>query len=63
VALVPQATEHCRDEIFVAKERIPAIILEIRGYDCRFLPIPFFHQFEKDVRLLRAEIQVTHFVD
>jgi len=47
----------------VAQKIGPLVVDEIRGDDGGTPPIAFFHQLEKDVRLLRFQIQISKFVD
>ena len=56
MALVTQPAEQCGDQFLVSEEGIPAIIFEVGCYYRCLFAIAFFHQFEKDVRLLWAEI-------
>jgi hypothetical protein len=63
VALMAQATEEGIDESFVAEERLPFRVLQVRRDDRRLSAIAFLHQLEENVGLFRSEIDVSQLVN
>ncbi len=49
----------CRLTVNVFQKVRPLVIHQIRSDDCRMLAVAFFHQLEKDVRLLGFQVHIT----
>src|SRR5688572_25794327 len=63
VAAVTETAEQGLDEGLVAEEVGPLGIVEVGGDDGGALRVAFLHQFEEDVGLLGAEVEIAHLVD
>ena len=59
-----QAAEQSLGQRFVAQEGSPVVVMEICGQDCcPLFSVALLHHFEKDVGLLRPDVEVADFVD
>ena len=63
MAVMPQATEQGVDHLRIAQEVGPFVLGQICCNDCWPMAISLFHEFEKDVRLFRFYVEVSHLVD
>jgi len=63
LALVSQAAEQGLSEVFVAKQARPLVIFKVRCNQRGLAAAAFFHEFEKNIRLLGAQVEVSDFID
>src|SRR5664279_4334152 len=63
VAVVPQTAQQRFHHRAIAQEVRPLVIHQIRCNDCGMLAVTLLHQLEKDVGLLRLQIQIPKFID
>jgi len=63
LALVAQAAEQGLGQFFVAEQYLPLVIFEVGGQERGLAAIAFFHQFEEDVGLLGAQVQIAQLVN
>jgi hypothetical protein len=63
VAVMPQAAQQRFHHGPVSQKVGPLVIAEIGGNDAGMPPVALLDQFEKDIGLLRFQIQISKFVD
>jgi len=63
LALVSQAAEQGLGQVFIAEQARPLVVFKVRGDEYSLAAVALFHQFEKDIRLLRTQIEIPHFID
>jgi hypothetical protein len=63
MAEVAQAAQQGLDHMGVAQEIGPFVVRKIGCDDRGTMPVPFFHELEKDVALLGFQIQISELVN